>query len=68
MCIEFEETWGFQIKPDAMIDMNMAVMANRASELADSIIGEEVKCHRTDSEEIYDPDTEFRFRCDVEAE
>lgn len=41
MCIEFEETWGFQIEPDATIDMNMAVMANRASELADAIIGEE---------------------------
>lgn len=68
MCIEFEETWGFQIKPDAMIDMNMAVMANRASELADSIIGEESNSYRTDSDEIYDPDTEFRFRCDVEAE
>ncbi|MCM1140947.1 MAG: hypothetical protein NC453_20445 [Muribaculum sp.] len=25
-------------------------------------------CHGSDSEEIYHPDTEFRFRCDVEAE
>lgn len=43
MCVEFEETLLLQIKPDAMIDMNMAVMANRASALADAIIGEEVK-------------------------
>ena len=28
----------------------------------------DAKCHGSESEEIYIPDTVFRFRCDVEAE
>ena len=41
MCLEFEETWGFKLKPDPIVDMNIGVLANRASYLADHIIGEE---------------------------
>jgi hypothetical protein len=44
MCIEFEETWGFKIEPDPMVDANIGVLSNRASFLADAIIGEESKC------------------------
>lgn len=41
MCIEFEETWGFRLEQDPIVDANMLVLANRAAMLADSIIGEE---------------------------
>ena len=44
MCIEFEDTWGFKIEPDPMVDANIGVLSNRASFLADAIIGEESKC------------------------
>ena len=43
MCYEFEDTWGFRLEPDPIVDMNIGVLANRASTLADFIIGEE-KC------------------------
>lgn len=41
MCYEFEDTWGFKIEPDPIVDLNIGVLANRASSLADAIIGEE---------------------------
>jgi hypothetical protein len=41
MCIEFEETWGFKLEPDPMVDANIGVLSNRAAFLADAIIGEE---------------------------
>lgn len=41
MCYEFEDTWGFKLEPDPIVDMNIRVLANRASNLADHIIGEE---------------------------
>lgn len=41
MCCEFEETWGFEIKPDPIIDLNIEVLANRAACLVDMIIAEE---------------------------
>lgn len=44
ICIEFEETWGFKLEPDAMVDTNVLVLSNRATFLADSIIAEEFKC------------------------
>lgn len=41
MCYEFEDTWGFKLEPDPIVDMNIGVLANRASCLADCIIGKE---------------------------
>lgn len=41
MCIEFEETWGFKLESDPIVDVNIGVLSNRASFLADAIIGEE---------------------------
>ena len=41
MCYEFEDTWGFKLEPDPIVDMNIGVLANRAATLADFIIGEE---------------------------
>lgn len=41
MCYEFEDTWGFKLEPDSIVDMNIGVLANRASYLADHIIEEE---------------------------
>lgn len=41
MCYEFEDTWGFKLVPDPIVDMNIGVLANRAAFLADQIIGEE---------------------------
>lgn len=43
MCYEFEESWGFKLEPDPIVDMNIGVLVNRASTLADFIIREE-KC------------------------
>lgn len=45
MCIAIEEDFNLKLKPDPMFNLNMNVFANRASSLADRIIGEEgVKC------------------------
>lgn len=41
MCYEFEETWGFRLEPHPIVDMNIDVLANRASFLTDIIIEEE---------------------------
>ncbi len=41
MCEEFEQSYGFEIQPDPMIDANLKVLANRASTLADILIEEE---------------------------
>ncbi len=41
MCIEFEETYGFKIEPSSIVDLNLGVLSNRASFLADEILAEE---------------------------
>lgn len=38
MCMEFEDTHGFKIEFDEMVEMNMRVMANRATTLADKML------------------------------
>lgn len=43
MCYEFEDSYGFKLSPDPIVDMNIAVLANNASRLAESIINKE-KC------------------------
>ncbi len=47
MCIEFEESYGFQLKPDPIIDLCVSVMANKASALADEIIYEEANVSKS---------------------
>lgn len=41
MCYEFEDSYGFKLPPDPVIDMNISVLANNASRLAELIINEE---------------------------
>lgn len=41
MCVEFEETYGFKVEPDEMIDRNMGVLKNRAARLAEELIATE---------------------------
>lgn len=41
MCIDFEESWGFKLEPDPIVEANVLVLSNRATFLADSIIAEE---------------------------
>lgn len=43
MCIAFEDDWGFKISGSKFtdLDINMAVLANRASAMADAILDEE---------------------------
>lgn len=41
MCIAIEEDFNLKLESDPMFDLNMSVFANRASTLADEIIGEE---------------------------
>lgn len=47
MCIEFEETWGFKLNPDPIIEANVNVLANRAATLADLIVDEETNVSKS---------------------
>lgn len=42
MCIEFEETYGFKLEPNDITDLNLGVLSNKAGQLAEMIIKEEI--------------------------